>query len=105
LLAYSVAGRTPEIGLRFALGAERRHILSLVVHEALRMVVPGAIIGVILSLFVARVVGALLYGISPQDPWTLTLALAVSLVTALVATLIPARRAAAITPMQALRTE
>lgn len=105
LLANNVAWRTPEIGLRFALGAQRGQILSLVLREALWVVIPGVIAGTGLALLAGHAARALLYEIPPQDPWTLTLALSVTLATALMATLIPARRAAAIEPMKALRTD
>lgn len=105
LLANHVARRTPEIGLRFAMGAQRGQILSLIMRQALRVVLPGVIGGTALALLAAYAVKSFLYGITAHDPWTLALAIAVTLATALIAILIPARRAIAIEPIDALRTE
>jgi predicted permease len=105
LMAYSVARRTNEIGLRMALGADRRGILRLVLGESLRPLGIGLVVGIIGALTVTRVLGTLLYEIQPRDPATLGAAVTLLAVTALVAAFIPARRAARVDPMTALRTE
>lgn len=105
LLSNNIAARTPEMGLRSALGAQRRQILFLILLEAASLVIPGVVVGTGLALLAGRAARTLLYETPPWDPWTLALAVAVTLATALIATLIPARRAAAIEPIRALRME
>jgi predicted permease len=105
LIAYSVARRTSEIGLRMALGADRRGILRLVLGESLRLVGVGLVVGIVAALAVTRVLATLLYEIQPRDPVTLGAAVALLATTALAAAFIPARRAARVDPMAALRSE
>jgi predicted permease len=105
LMAYAVRRRTAEIGIRMALGAERRDILRMVIGEALALLVVGLAIGVPLALAASRFVSSRLYGIRPYDPVTLA---AASLVLAIVTTLagiLPARHAARVDPLVALRYE
>ena len=103
--SYRVARRTGEIGLRMALGADRRNIGKLVLRGAFAQVGLGLVLGVPLAFLAARAMRSQLYGISPFDPVTLLMAAIVLSLCALVASLLPARRAAAIEPMQALRIE
>jgi len=103
--SYRVARRTGEIGLRMALGADRRDIGTLVLRGAFAQVGLGLMLGVPLAFLAARAMEHQLYGVSPFDATTLVLAAAVLSLCALVASLLPARRAAAIEPMQALRIE
>ena len=105
LLAYSVAARTREIGVRMALGAMRRSVVGLVVRDGLAIAVPGVLIGAGLAWAAARLVRAQLYGIAPGDPRTLLFGAAVLLVTVIVAALPPALRASRVAPTQALREE
>jgi predicted permease len=105
VMSYTVARRTKEIGVRMAVGAQRGSILQLVLREALTLVAIGLAGGIAVSLAGAKLLQSLVFGLSPRDPLTLALASAVLLVTGLLAALIPARRAAAIEPMQALRAE
>jgi predicted permease len=105
LLNYSVLQRTREIGVRMALGASRRGVVRLVVREALWMVVPGLVLGGVGAWIATRFVQSMLFGVKPLDPWLLATSVAVLLGTAMVACLLPARRAAAVHPMDALRTE
>jgi predicted permease len=103
--AYSVARRTSEIGIRMALGATRSNVLRLVLRGALMQIGLGLAIALPAALAAGRVIASQLYGVSSHDPTTLTLAAASLSACAFVAALIPARRAASIEPMRALRTE
>jgi ABC-type antimicrobial peptide transport system permease subunit len=103
--AYSVQRRTGEIGVRMALGANRSHILRDVVGRALRQGGLGLLIGIPLAYAAGRALATHLYGVAAFDPAIVLLTLAVLGASATLAAVIPARRAAAIEPMQALRTE
>ena len=97
--------RSREIGIRIALGAERRNILRLVLGQGLTLAAIGTGIGLIASLMVARLMSSMLYGVTPTDPVAFAGSAALVILVALAASWIPARRAASIDPMQALRTE
>jgi ABC-type antimicrobial peptide transport system permease subunit len=101
--SYSVARRTSEIGIRMALGAQRRHVLRMVLRESALLVLGGIAIGVPLALLGGRWVSAMLFGLKPSDPLTLAAAIGIMLAVALVASYLPARRAAAVEPISALR--
>ena len=103
--AYRVAKRTSEVGLRMALGANRKDILSLMLRGAFSQVGIGLLIGIPLALAAKHWLTHQLFGISTFDPLSLVFAIFVLGICALVASLLPAGRAAAIEPMQALRTE
>jgi putative ABC transport system permease protein len=105
LLAYSVSQRTREIGVRVALGAEPGSITRMVVASGARMVVAGAAAGLAAALALSGLMKSLLFGIGPRDPLTFIAAPAIFLTVALVAAYVPARRAAKVSPMEALRTE
>jgi predicted permease len=105
VMSYGVARRTAEIGIRMALGARRRDVLWLVLREALALAFLGAAIGLPAGLLGTRAISSLLFGLSPSDPVTLTLATAVLLAVAAVAGYLPARRAARVDPLIALRYE
>ncbi len=105
LLNYSVLRRKREIGVRMALGASRRGVVRLVVREALWMVVPGLALGAAGAWGATRFVRSMLFGVKPLDPWVLVASVAVLLATAALACLLPARRAAGVHPMDALRAE
>ena len=105
MLAYSVTQRTREIGVRIALGAEPRTISRMVVASGARMVVIGAAAGVAAALALSGLMKSLLFGIGARDPLTFILAPAVFVVVALIAAYVPARRAARVSPMEALRAE
>jgi len=104
-LAYSVVERTKEFALRVALGAERQRIFSMVLRESGRIAVGGIVVGAIGAFFAVRVMKSLLYGVSPFDPLSAAAAVLLLAVTAGFAAWLPARRAASIEPMQALRSE
>jgi predicted permease len=104
-VAYTVEQRTSEIGLRMALGAQAIDVLRLVVRQGMNPVILGLIIGLAGTFAVGRLLAAQLYQISPHDPFLLGAAAIVLAVAALLACLIPARRATRVDPIQALRTE
>ena len=105
LMAYSVSRRTREAGIRMALGAQRNDVLMLVLKKAAVLVGLGLGIGLIGAWFATRVLKSFLFGVDQHDPITILSVCALLAVCGLLAALIPARRAASIDPMQALRTE
>ncbi|MDQ2712074.1 MAG: ABC transporter permease, partial [Acidobacteriota bacterium] len=105
VLAYSVAQRIPEIGLRLALGARKADVLKLVMVRGMRMAFTGTLIGVVFSLALSSVMASFLYDVSRYDAWTFLAAPCFLCAIALVSIWIPARRAAAVDPIQALRAE
>jgi len=105
LLSYGVASRIKEIGIRMALGAGRRNVLSLILREAVLLVLVGLAVGVPLVLYVSRFAGTLLFDLSPTDPLSLLVAGVVLLSVALLAAYLPARRATKVDPLIALRDE
>jgi ABC-type antimicrobial peptide transport system permease subunit len=105
VLSFAVVQRTREIGVRVALGAQRLDVLSLVVGQGLKLALVGAGIGLAGGLTVTRFVSHLLYGVTPTDPITfISVSLLLGFV-ALLASWLPARRAAKVDPMEALRCE
>jgi putative ABC transport system permease protein len=105
VLAYSVARRTREIGVRMALGADRRNVLAMVMMGGARMISVGVLIGVIGSFCLTRFLRNQLYEVSPTDPMVFLGVVLLLFSVALVACCLPARRAAAVDPMVALRYE
>jgi putative ABC transport system permease protein len=105
VLAYTAAQRTQEIGIRMALGAQASDVLGMVVRMGLGLVAAGVGIGVLASLAMGRIIATQLWGVSAYDPWTLTCVPLVLLTTGLLACWLPARRAARVDPMVALRYE
>jgi putative ABC transport system permease protein len=105
VLAFTVARRTAEIGIRMALGAERSTVRRMVVGQGMGLVAIAVALGVGGALVGGRLLGSLLFGISPRDPATYAIVAGVLLAVALLACWIPARRAARIDPMEALRHE
>ena len=103
--ASAVAQRTRELGIRMALGADRRSVLWSVMSEPARLVMLGLALGLLGALIGGKLVRGLLYGMEPTDPATLAVVAAVLLAIALLAALLPARRATKVDPMIALRTE
>jgi predicted permease len=105
VMSYSVARRTNEIGIRMALGARSADVLSLVMRESMTMVVVGVAIGLAGAFAASRFVATLLFGLAPTDPLTMGLAVSVMIVVSAFAGYLPARRAARVDPMVALRYE
>jgi ABC-type antimicrobial peptide transport system permease subunit len=105
VISYSVTQRTPEFGLRMALGARRLDVLRLVLIQAAKLVLSGTIIGVVLALVMARALKSLIYEVSPTDPATFTAIAFAVIVVAIFACYIPARKATEADPMIALRSE
>jgi ABC-type antimicrobial peptide transport system permease subunit len=105
LLAYIVSQRTREMGVRIALGAQRGNVLWLVLRQAGGMVIAGIVIGILLALAGGRFVRSYLYGVSTHDAWTLSLVALLLLLSGMLAAYLPARRAAGVNPVEALRAE
>ena len=105
VIAYFVSQRTQEIGVRIALGATAGSVVWLILGQALRPVALGAAIGVAASLAARRVLSSQLFGVSRFDPLTIAAVLATLTGVALVASAVPARRAAAVDPTRALQSE
>ena len=105
IMAYSVANRRNEIGIRLALGAQPRQVRTMILRESTWLSVAGIVAGVGTALFLTRLVKSMLYGIQPNDPLTISCGVLLLLAVALAASWIPARRAARVQPMEALRHE
>jgi predicted permease len=105
LMSYNVTRRTNEIGIRMALGAQRRDVLGLVMKESMLLVLIGMIIGLAAAVATGRLITTMLFGLSPADPRTILVAIAIMAVVSAVAGYLPARRASKVDPMIALHYE
>ena len=105
VMSYTVARRTNEIGIRMALGAQRRSVLWLVLREALTLVIVGLVFGLMASFAATKTTSTLLFGLKPNDPLTIALATLLLITVAALAGYLPARRASRVDPMTALRDE
>lgn len=103
VLAYSVSQRTQEIGVRMALGASQRDVLWMILQQGLRLVGAGLLLGTAAALTLGKAMTSVLYGVQASDPLTFTFVLALLILVALAASLLPARRATRINPIVALR--
>ena len=104
-MAYAVARRTGEIGVRMALGASRARVQRMILRQVAVLAGIGLLVGVPLALFTGRLLDSLLFGLTPTDPATLIVAAATMLAVVMLAGAVPARRAARIDPLSAIRTE
>ncbi|MDQ1450391.1 MAG: hypothetical protein QOK38_257 [Acidobacteriaceae bacterium] len=104
-LSYRVSRRSTEIGVRMALGAQRGRLLRMVMRESLLIATLGVALGIPLAMLTGHFLGSMLYGLEPYDRWTALVSLVGVVAIGLVAGYLPARRAASIDPMQALRSE
>jgi putative ABC transport system permease protein len=104
-MSYSVARRTHEIGIRMALGAQRVDVLRMVLRESLLLVVIGSVIGLAAAFATTRLISGMLFGLTPNDPLSLAFATSLLLVMGALAGWLPARRAANVDPLIALRYE
>jgi predicted permease len=105
VIAYSVGQRTREIGIRLAVGAQRGQVVNMIVGEGLKMAVAGVVLGLMAALLLTRVLSSLLFGVTATDPLVFAANAAILITVALLACAIPARRAAKVDPMEALRQE
>jgi predicted permease len=105
VMSYTVAGRTKEIGVRMALGAQRGDVLRLVMREAMLLIVAGVVLGIPLAMMSTHVIKSMLFGLSNTDPWSMALVVLTLSFVGAIAGLIPARRATKVDPMVALRYE
>jgi ABC-type antimicrobial peptide transport system permease subunit len=105
VLAYTVAERRREIGVRMALGADGARVLRMVLRDGMLLAGAGLVLGVLGAFAATRVLGSMLYGISPGDPMTLAAVLALMALVALAACYVPARRASSVDPMLVLRQD
>jgi len=105
VISYMVSERTHEIGIRIALGAERKNILRMVLRQGLGLAIAGAAVGLVGALIVSHLMAGLLYGVTPTDPLTFSCVALLLLGVALLACYIPARRALRVDPLTALRHE
>ena len=105
VMAYSVANRTNEIGIRLALGAQPRQVLAMILREATWISLAGIAVGLTAALFLAQLIKSMLYGLEPADPVSLIAGAGLLVAVGLAASWIPARRAASVQPVEALRHE
>jgi ABC-type antimicrobial peptide transport system permease subunit len=105
VIAFLVAQRTQEIGVRMALGAARGDILRLVMGRSLRLIAAGVVVGLAAALAASKVLTSMLFGVGPRDPMTYSLVTLSLVMAALAATLVPARSACRVDPAVALRNE
>jgi putative ABC transport system permease protein len=105
VLAYAVAQRSREIGIRMALGAAQNQVIGAVIRDALRMLAAGLALGIPLSLAATRWIASFLYGLRPSDPLTYCAVIVLLCAASLAAAFVPSRRAARVDPMVALRCD
>jgi putative ABC transport system permease protein len=105
VISYAIAQRTREIGVRIALGARRKDVVLMVFGEGVRLAIAGGAVGCVAALVSSRLISSLLFNVRPLDAISFSAGSALLVLTALLATLIPARRAASLDPVVALRSE
>jgi len=105
MLAYRVQNRTIEIGVRIAVGAQRGQMVWMILRDSLILTAVGIVAGIPLSLLVGKALGSVLYGVQPYDPWSCVAAAIIVAIVASLSSAVPARRAASVDPLTALRSE
>jgi len=105
VLSYAVARRHREIGVRIALGAGRREVLGMVLRDAMRLVAVGLLLGLAGAVGAQHLLEGMVFGVRPGDPIILMVSCGVMVITSLAASYLPAKRAASVDPIQALRSE
>ena len=105
VLAYLTGQRVPEIGVRMALGANAADVVWLVLRQSLGMIVSGVAMGMLVAFAAGRVLARLVQGIGPIEPSTFAIVIPVLMIAAVIASLVPARRASRVDPISALRQE
>ncbi|HJZ83251.1 MAG TPA: FtsX-like permease family protein, partial [Pyrinomonadaceae bacterium] len=105
VISYLVGERTQELGIRIALGAQRKDVLHLVLWDGIKMAVGGVAVGLVASLGLTRLLTGMMFGVSPRDPATFAVIAILLIAVALLACLVPARRATKVDPLTALRCE
>ena len=105
VMSYMVARRKNEIGIRMALGADRAHVVRMVMREAAVLLAAGVVVGLVIAVLAARTATTLLFGLQPGDPATLAMAAAGLGIVAMLASYLPALRASRLEPTEALREE
>jgi putative ABC transport system permease protein len=105
ILTYVATQRMRELGVRLALGAQKRQLIWIIMRRAVVILISGLILGLVLSLVATRVIANVMYGVKANDPLTLSLASLLLLLTGLLASYVPARRAANVDPIRILRTQ
>jgi len=105
VMAYTVSLQTQEFGIRMALGAQRGDVLGIVLRKGFALLVSGILVGVLASYGLTRFLASQIWGVSATDPWTFGGVVALVVITGLAACLLPARRAAGVDPLVALRYE
>ncbi|MEO7218455.1 MAG: FtsX-like permease family protein, partial [Gemmatimonadaceae bacterium] len=105
VISYIVGRRRGEIGIRMALGAHASRVGTLVVRQSVQYAVFGIVVGIVATLLIMRVLGSVLYGVSPNDPTTLVVVSAIMLLIAILASYVPAQRAMSVDPAEALRAD
>jgi len=105
LLSYFIVQRTREIGVRIAMGARPVHVFGMVLKDGVQMILAGVLFGVVVALGVTRLMVSMLFGVTPSDPATFAVVAFLLSGVALLACYVPARRAAKVDPMVALRYE
>ena len=105
VMSYAVAQRTNEIGIRLALGAQTKDVLSLIIKQGLQLILLGLAIGLLVAVALMKIISGLLFGVTTKDPFTFVAVAVVLTFIALLACYVPARRATKVDPLKALRYE
>ena len=105
VISYAVSQRTREIGIRMALGAQRKELTAMFVKQGLWLTGIGVACGVVMALAAMRLISSLLFGVSSRDPWTYTGTIACIIAVSWLACYLPSRRAASVDPVNTLRAE